>query len=45
MKTYKVKISCKNCWCRKEVEIPKGQEVSTWLNMNSICPNCGCTRS
>jgi len=47
MKVYRVKILCKNCLHRQEVEISLGQEVSTWLklNKNDICPNCRCSRS
>jgi len=47
MKSYRVKVLCKNCLCRREVMIPKGQEVSTWLKLsgNGICPSCGCSRS
>jgi|GEM_PF-2539605 len=36
---YKVKIGCKNCGLKKEIEIEKGKEVS-----DQECPECGCRK-
>lgn len=35
--TYKVKIRCKNCGTKQEIEIEKGKQVR-----EKECPNCGC---
>ncbi len=39
--TYSMTLVCSNCGGKDEVDIPKGQPVSIFLNYHR-CPNCGC---